>query len=259
MKKFKLLIISGILVTVLCYGVLSTKASQNQKIVKSLSALDNKEISIKLSELKTYNNKKYEVFKDNNQNQYIYSNNDLVGFYKDKNSATNQSASEKVTFTPEKKKVMKANYQDIATNIVENIINKEKTNMSNYELTDSYFQESYNEFTYTYTKLIDGYHTTDSITVSLDVNGELSSFSAPRQGIFNKYENIKINKNDVNDFIKEEIEKNVSGNTNEDTFVNYAVENKILNIINDKPILKIYIALNYENHIESTILSYDKI
>ena len=264
MKKFRTLIIAGTIVSLISYGIFSANALQSHKMIRSLSTFsESEEISVKLSKIEKFDNKKFEIYEDTTQNKYIYLNNELVGYYRDSsNSITLKTTNDTTHVASENNENKIAEYRNLAEDITKKIINTEKTNISNYELTDSYFHESYNEYVYTYTKLIDEYFTNDSITVSLDTNGEISSLSAPRQGMFNKYNNVKIDKKAVSDFIEQEVNKFVAEKSTEeeltkDTFEDYTVNNEFINIVNDKLVLEIFVGLGFEEHRETIILYYE--
>ena len=145
--------------------------------------------------------------------------------------------------------IISANSQKVM-NLAENIIDSDYTMLNDYELTKTNIVESYGEINYVFTKEIDGYQVNDSITISLDMNGDLVSFVANRQGLFDNYKNITIDDNDVLDFIDDEINTNYSG-------VDYVIENQIIDFVNNQLVLANYIRLEYPNYISSTILYYD--
>ncbi len=80
--------------------------------------------------------------------------------------------------------------------------------------------------------------------------------------MFNKYNNVKIDKKAVSDFIEQEVNKFVAEKSTEekltrDTFEDYTVNNEFINIVNDKLVLEIFVGLGFEEHRETIILYYE--
>ena len=134
---------------------------------------------------------------------------------------------------------------------VKSIINTEKTSFDKYELTKIDYVESYNEINFVYTKHIDGYKVNDSITVSVDLNGEVVSFVANRQGMFDNLTEININETELNDYILAEIEK-------EFKYTDYEIFSQLIDNVDGKIVLANYIKIVLEDGTStSTIVYYE--
>lgn len=230
-------------------GIIGVSAS-NEKNTKTVTLFENQPISINLEKSIVKNNLHSNIYKDEDENEYIYVDDKLVGFIKDReiSSGTNTINMQNVS-QASANSIISANSQKVM-NLAENIIDSDYTMLNDYELTKTNIVESYGEINYVFTKEIDGYQVNDSITISLDMNGDLVSFVANRQGLFDNYKNITIDDNDVLDFIDDEINTNYSG-------VDYVIENQIIDFVNNQLVLANYIRLEYPNYISSTILYYD--
>ena len=230
-------------------GIIGVSAS-NEKNTKTVTLFENQPISVNLEKSIVKNNLHSNIYKDEDENEYIYVDDKLVGFIKDReiSSETNTINMQNVS-QASANSIISSNSQKVM-NLAENIIDSDYTMLSDYELTKTNIVESYGEINYVFTKEIDGYQVNDSITISLDMNGDLVSFVANRQGLFDNYKNITIDDNDVLDFIDNEINTNYSS-------VDYVIENQIIDFVNNQLVLANYIRLEYPNYISSTILYYD--
>lgn len=202
--KIKRILVLGFLTIIISASLITVNALSNTKKVQSL--LTNKEISVTFSKSKQASNKNYKIFLDDEDNQYIYNGDNLIGFYKDTELAKNASAKKVLSQTEINNKL--ETYKSVAAeklNIINSVNNtsRELSAKSDYVMIDSYYHEGYNEYTYSYAKKIDGYITNDGVTVSVDENGELVSLAAPRQGLFDDYLNVQIDETKVAQFIEE--------------------------------------------------------
>ena len=190
-----------------------------------------------------------DIYADNQDNQYIYVDENLVGFIKDRNLEENNQISRQ-SMTVNQANILISQNRLNVTNFARNIIDTNHTSLNDYQLTKTNFVESYDELNYVFTKEIDGYKVNDSITISTDLNGEIVSFVANRQGDFDNYKNMTIDDEDVLDFIESEITTNYDN-------VDYVIENQIIDFVDNKLVLANYIKLEYPDYISSTILYYD--
>lgn len=254
MKKYLTLMLCILLV--LCIGITTmVKANDNGKLMKQdVSIMSNDHIEV---EYKKEISTKYEnlsVYEDSNNNQYYFDeNNNLVGYYRKANTSKPYAmkASLKEAKTNEfKKKSAEIGKQLIMNNNAKKINNTKSDYLDKYELINYGYVESYNEYVYTYSKIIDGYNTNDSFTISLDQNGELMSFVSNRQSMLDNYDKIKIDKDDVKKFIENEMSNF--------EFVELAKPTYTIDFIDHKLTLQIFIG--YKNNLgiwSSTILNYE--
>lgn len=242
-------IIIVVLITIFGIGI-TVSALSNSKLTKDIMFLNNDKVHLSYDSTFNVEGDVLTVYSDSNDSDYYFnSDNELVGYFK-KNLLTN----EKVSIT---KKIIEENninedtYISLATEFAKSVISTSKTSFSEYILTNTSYIESYNEFSYVYTKTIDGYKTNDSITISLDVNGNLSSFVANRQGYFDNYKYITIDESLVSRFVEEIMKANYN-------YFNYNIEDLLINFIDNKLVLQIYICIELEENIySSTILYYE--
>lgn len=245
--KLKNIFIPMIMIVVFCIGILTIRAMELNKLVKTVNLPKGNTVEIKYVSNEKIDSKTIQLYKDQNENEYLFLDNELIGYFKEVDITSPNSIAKLNSETINDKK---ENYEAIAFDIAKEIVNKEKTSFADYKLTSNNYVTSYGEFSYTYSKFIDGYITTDSITILLDNNGNLSSFTASRQGIFDKYKDIKIDKEKVNNFIVEEMKKNYSN------IENYKVQNQFITFTNEKLTLEIQVELEHTSNEFSLISLY---
>jgi len=257
--KTKKILILGVSIFVMGVGIFTVKAMNGNvnNNTKTINFIDNKEVSVEyLTTRSIANTGDLEIYLDDSKNEYVYSNNQLVGYLKNVDLSTKkvQENTKSVTST----KDLLQTYKSISDNLLTQIINsnsKRSVKQNEYEINYTHYRDDYREYVYTYTNKIGGYNTNDSITISLDENGELSSFNATRQGMFDQYENIKIDKNDVNTFIENSMVEFLNGTT--DT---YDVYQQLINFNNGKLVLEIVVEIFHENSeyaYNTTVLKYE--
>lgn len=249
-KRFLML---GFFVALVGMGLFTVHAYNSTSKVKKISLFDNETRTINYSRTEKYGQKKFEVYLDDEKGEYIFLNDKLTGFLKNVTiEEEKQEEVKKLMANKTTREGLLKSYNEKAQQVVKKV-NDTNSTLNRYDKTNSYYQEGYDEFVYTFTKTIDGYPTNDSITISLDKDGNLSSLNAPRQGLFDKYDNIKINKAEVTNFI----EKNMSLDSYSD-ISNYEVDFEIINLVNDKLVLEIGIELTHKTGaISTTILYYE--
>lgn len=215
-------------------GIMTIKAysSRNIKTVKLYNS-DLAEINYLRKE--NMGDLAIDIYTDYNNNEYLYMDDDLVGFIKyDKVDVIKNEISE------DSKKEKLEKYKSIASEIANYFIDNDKTTFEKYTLSNAKYIDSYGELSYTYVKRIDGYDTLDAIKVSLDQNGNLVSFIANRQGIFNKYDEIKID--------KQEVEKYITKEMNQRSIKKYEVQQEFISILKNKPVLEIIVLEEVETN-----------
>lgn len=252
MKKNKLFVL-GFLLILIGIGIFTVNALNGNDKIETVSLLNNDAILVKYSKTENYENREMKIYLDDEENEYIFSNNKLTGFLKNvKIEEKEHSEIEKIMSNEDSKNEMLEKYKEKALEIITNYT-KDKSILDRYDVTDSYYQEDYDELVYSFTKTIDGYVTNDSITISLDINGNLSSLSAPFQGLFDEYENVKIDRNEVDKFVKETM-----SSKNYNDVESYSVDYEFINIVNEKLVLEIGIKLEHETSgISTTVLYYE--
>lgn len=97
-------------------------------------------------------------------------------------------------------------HEKTAYDFITNTLNL-KNEIDKYTLSSANYVSSYNELSYSYCKTISGINTTDCIHMSLDLNGEISSYSISNQNVFDSILDKDIDMDCVNSFIKSEVDK----------------------------------------------------
>lgn len=165
---------------------------------KSIDFLD-KKVNIKLSTKEKAKSNILSIYTDDNNNEYIFKNEKIVGYFQNKKIDSKASLDNKA----------KANfdYREKADKFAQEIVDNNLTSFEKYQFAGQTYVESYDEINYLYVKTINGFITNDSINVALNTDGTLASISAPFQGIF---DNLKVSKNyrDVEEYVNNYMEKN---------------------------------------------------
>ena len=132
------------------------------------------------------NSKVNTIYKDDELNEYVFQENVLTGFIKNidypelSNEEVNQ-ASFKSKIASYKIKI--PNYRTLADVTAQSLL-PVGTDLNDYTLISENFVESYQEYSYNYVKMIGNYRTNDSVTVNIDVNGQVTSFLTTDIGEF---------------------------------------------------------------------------
>lgn len=246
-----------LLVALFVVGI-SAVGAMNKQDTKTVNFLNQEKIQLTHYKTVSASGTTSKIYKDSNDNQYIYnSNNNLVGYLKERTITKENNEMLKLTINKISSDSIVNSFStnnDLKSKInefVKSIINTEKTSFDKYELTKIDYVESYNEINFVYTKHIDGYKVNDSITVSVDLNGEVVSFVANRQGMFDNLTEININETELNDYILAEIEK-------EFKYADYEIFSQLIDNVDGKIVLANYIKIVLEDGTStSTIVYYE--
>lgn len=174
-------------------------------------------------------------YKDVEGNQYIYKNNEIVGFLKNKSYKEANS---------DKKSMIKYSVDDLEKEpLLSNI------NFKNYVLDNVQYFEDYNETIYTFSKYINDIKTNDGIYVSFDNDGTLASFAASRQGLFDNIET-KITSNDVKKYVEEVVKK-------EYNVKEYNIDYMYIDYQDSKYVVYCVVGLQYDNYRTTAEILYE--
>lgn len=221
---------------------LDDNLQDSQKIIKEKAInkniqLDDENINLTYAYSITNSEKELDMYLDNNDNtEYIFDGNDVVGFIKDVNlssiNVVNSASTESVKT------------QGQILNIGIEYLSKAIENFEEYELVSINYISSYNEYAITYMNKCSGYNTSDTAQINITPVGEIVSFCANNQGMMKEYEdsNILIDQMQNNAFIEETL------NTEFENIDKYEIEDKILTKVDGKLAMQYYIALEYENN-----------
>lgn len=260
--KIKKSLIIMISITALIFSIFTVKALNYNKKSKAIDFFD-KKIVLSHYDTKVYDSengkKTFSIYHDNNDNEYIYNGEKIIGFLKNISVDVNKMKnfdSNKI----DKNKLL-SNYEKTANDMLYkittmNVETDTKMIDDNYKLSYTNYRSDYQELFYTYTKQIDGFDTNDNITISLDLDGNLSSFNAANQGIFDKYDEIKIDRNKVNNFINDRMNSYINEKSDK-----YKVEYQIINILDGNLVLEIGVGImkNDSNYSYNSVILYYEI
>jgi len=185
-----------------------------------------------------------ELYFDDKKNQYTFINDNLVEYYKNrknrkKDPYKNVSIPQDATKELDKKRAEKV--RDILKEVV-----IDKNEIDNYVLTEKDYNKEYNgynEYVYTYMKKINGYKVNDCITISVDTLGELFHYKGERQGIFDEFRNIKIDKKAIYEYV----EKEIATREYDFDFISYEIEELTLDAYDGRPLVNCGISLEVED------------
>lgn len=151
--------------------------------------IDNKIVNIKYKGTKL----EKDIYTNENEDEYIYSDDKLVGFIKKVDLESIQSEHDKIDLEAAKKIADKFGKENIE-------------NFNKYQIKSSNYIESYNEYNIVYMYSINGIETQDFVKINVNDFGEVVSFAALHQGEFEEYKNLKINTEDINNKLLEEVQ-----------------------------------------------------
>lgn len=197
----------------------SVEKGKKEKIIN-----ENEKIKYK----KTKSNK--DIYISSAKDEYIYMEDKMVGFIKNINpnnlslSVLDEKVSRKIA-----DKFLK-----------ENIVNFQK-----YEFISCEYIESYAQSSYIYMNKLNKIDTNDIVCINIDNAGNVASYSAFKQGMFEKYKDLKIDMNIIKSTVLEEM-KDKYNNDNIKIEINYS----FFNIINDELVLQCDITIELENESE---------
>lgn len=183
------------------------------------------------------NSKVNTIYKDDELNEYVFQENVLTGFIKNvdypelSNEEVNQ-ASFKSKIASYKIKI--PNYRTLADVTAQSLL-PVGTDLNDYTLISENFVESYQEYSYNYVKMIGNYRTNDSVTVNIDVNGQVTSFLTTDIGEFDSIEANTINDEMVENFVNNQM-ISLHGNN-----VEYTIESKEIGKYNSQNVINVYV------------------
>lgn len=247
-----------LLITLLVVGFSTVSAISKPKN-KTISFYNEEKIELTHYKKMNVSGNTSSIYKDSKDNQYIYNSNDkLVGYIKERAITKDNNDKQKLKKNKVSSESIASDFSannDLKSKInefVKSIIDTEKTSFDKYELTKIDYVESYDEINYVYTKHIDRYKVNDSITVSVDLNGDIVSFVANRQGMFDNLTEININEAELNNHILMEIEK-------EFEYTDYEIFSQLIDHVDGEIVLSNYIKIVLEDGTSNSTIVYYKI
>ena len=144
--------------------------------------INNNEIGLEYKETKNNLN----VYVNNNDENYIFKNEKLVGFFKPVEINKNSRMSN-TEIDVEK-----------AKEIAQEFIEKNIESFNKYNMVSANYIETYNQYNIRFMRKVKGFDTRDVVEINVDKNAEIASFSAVNQGEFEKYEDVEIDIKTIN-------------------------------------------------------------
>lgn len=245
-NKLKVFLLIGLFVAGV--SIVSAMNKQDTKVV-SLLGMESRTVSL----YKTVNNGGMvsKIYKDSNKDQYIYdTDGKMVGYLKDRkitkdNNKVMSKSQVKNSLTNEN---LKAKVYQFAKSIVDT----SKTSIDKYELTKIDYVESYNEINFVFTKTVDGYKVNDSITISTDLNGEIVSFVANRQGLFDHIKEINVDEKELDQYITKVV-------NSEYKCSDFEVFSRLVDYVDGKIVISNYVKLIYDDGMQDATIVYYEI
>lgn len=182
--------------------------------------------------------KKLLVYKDVNDNEYVMKGDDLVGFLESKKITKDYVNKSQIV-----KKYSTSKIKSLP------LIASTGINLDGYIQDSINYIESYGETTYTYSKYINDIKTNDGVYISLNSDGSLSAYSAPRQGLFDKL-TTNVTSEDVTKYINDKIRSNFND-------INFDIDNIYIDYVDEKYVVVCNVSLDYGDYIDSITMLYD--
>ena len=176
------------------------------------------------------------IYTDNDENEYAMKNNEIVGFFQNK-KVTDKS---NTPFVISQKRSLDSVLSSPLLS---------KINIDDYQLESSDYVASYNETTFVFSKYINDIKTNDGVYIAINDDDSLSSFSAPRQGLFDNLVT-DITAKDVTKFIEEKLNSDFSG-------VKYDIDNMYIDYVDGKYVVVSLVSLYYNDYNDSVTLLYN--
>lgn len=233
----------------ICFAIYFIKGnamSKNIEYIKEMN-INNEKINLKyINEITEIHGKYLQAYKDDSNNEYAFINNKIVGFYQNKKIQNKINLNNDQQNFEKKSKELISLYSNVNKNLISAYSN---INLDDYILSDSYYNKTYDEISYTYSKYINGIKTNDGVIISLNSDGTLASYMAPREGLF---DNLKtsVNQDIVEKYINKIIDEKYNG-------IEYKIEYMIIDYQNNKYVVDNLIALNYKDYWETVNIIYN--
>ena len=167
---------------------------------------------------------------NNNNDDYIFKDNKLVGYLKESTLINN--------------KIDKEAAKTKAIEFAKENIN----NFDRYELVSSNYKESYNEHSFRFVRKINGIDTLDDVDINVDGNGEIISFSASHQGEFEKYKKLKIDSEIINNMCLEAVQNKYG-----EKIKDINIDSQYLKILAEKLVVQTDVTITLKNEGSTTL------
>lgn len=206
--KYTILVLS-LIIFGLCF--INHNTAQAEETMSRVIEINNTSILLHyINDVINKSGKKVEVYTDSQFNQWILENDKVVGYKKNKNynvPISIEDFSEKYGIS----------YLKTIPVISENV------NLDNYTLDSIGYSNDCGEATYTFSRYINDLKTNDGVYITLNEDGSLASYSAPRQGLFDNLIT-DVTAEDVEKYIDSEIKRiyNISDYTINYMYIDYS-------------------------------------
>lgn len=234
----KKIIFICILSLLILFIIIKVKAIESDTFISKNISVNNSSIKLNLKkEYTNTTNKNILAYEDENKNEYAIKDNEIIGFFQKKSILESE-----IKLSDSKLNTTKTSLQQL-------ISNYSTINLNDYVLSKTSYNGDYNETSYTYSKFINGIKTNDGVIVSINSDGTLASFLAPRQGLFDKLKT-SVNSVKVANYVKSVMEKNYSG-------ISYEIKYMTIDYKDNKYIVDSLIVLKYSDYDSTINIYYD--
>lgn len=198
--------------------------------------MNGKELNIngkKVNTLYSYSVNEIDIYVDKDKNEYLQKSGTIIGFIKKINEEKPIESKIKNVEIDEK----------MALKIASEYAKSNVYGFERYTTLGVKLCSTYNEYQVYFNQMIDNYLTMDQIYITIDKSGNITSFLADKQGMFDKYQEINIEENLVNEKIKEFV-----NNKYGQELRNYKINSKTLKMKDEKLVLECMIEIETDNN-----------
>ncbi len=199
----------------------------------------NEKITVKYQKTTDSSSVHYDVYVDDKGSSYTFVDDKLTGYLRNRKVAKE---------TVKRNMISKKEVESKARKLGSKILKQFGKNIGQYRSGGVDYNKSYNEYSISFIRYINGYATNESFSVSFGGDGRLENFSTHHIG---KYDKIKVNidKGELVKYIESSVKK-------EYPKASYKIESQFINYINNGFYLQIDVAIDDAGINKSTQLLY---
>ena len=215
-------------------NIITANAKSNNIEYEKEISVRGKNISIKYEkDINSLLNNNIVAYMDDEGNEYALKGDKIIGILYKKNEMN----------------LSNNTMQNEDINPIEVLSKDSDINLDEYVLNKKVYNKTYNETTYTYSKYINNIETNDSVILSINSDGSLSSFLIPKEGMF---DNLKtsVTTNDVIKYIDEQIKKEYKN-------IKYEIKYMMIDYQDNKYVVDSLVSLDFEKYHDTINIIYD--
>lgn len=211
----------------------------------------NNEVSLKYERKKRNNGIISVVYKDSAGNDYIFDRNGKLSGYYDVGGGADFPGYDAAEINPsdDSDEALIYSLGQKAKTVFEELI-IDKSRISQYELVTSETFTSYGVCQFSFVKSINGFNTNDTLSIAIDRDGKIKSYTGSRQGIF---DNLTVNadRSDIEKFIDEKVNSRYKNQT-----VKYNVNSMTIDKKKNKFYIRCFVGVETEEYITGDEYEY---